>query len=283
MSPARRAEIAELAEAVSVTHTTTGAVNPRRVAAQRGISTSFGDYGDAFDGMLEYKNGRFHIFANLARLREADSPRTRFTMGHELGHYFIDEHRNALASGKVSPHLSRCEFESLLLAEQEADHFAANFLMPASRFREAAAGKRSGFDGVLELAGEFGTSLTSTAIRCATMDISPCVVIKWHWHGYKWKYFSRSMFRRHFKEVVEVPEKLPAECATRRALAHEAPPDCGFFQNGTLASSWFPWVRHEDFLDVVLVEEAVPLGRYGALAMLYPRRGCPILGRRGPP
>lgn len=100
------------------------------VAHQKGISTSFGAYGDGFDGMLEYKEGRFHIFCNLDRIGSPDSTRSRFTMAHELGHYYIDGHRNVLASGDIPPHLSRCEFESSQLAEQEADHFAGSFLMP---------------------------------------------------------------------------------------------------------------------------------------------------------
>lgn len=267
---------AELAEAVSDAYCPTGPVVPQRVAAEKGITLSFGHYGEAFDGMLECRNGRFHIFCNLVRLATPTSPRARFTMGHELGHYYIDEHRHALASGRIPPHLSHCEFESPLLAEQEADHFAANLLMPENRFRRTAMGAGRGFGAVLSLVGHFGNSLTSTAIRYASVDVFPCAVIKWHWRGYRWKCFSSSMFRRRFQRVFELPEKLPEDSATRMALAQKATPECGYFQSGTLASAWFPWVRREDTLDVILIEEAVPLGRYGALTMLYPQWDCPI-------
>ena len=207
-------------------------------------------------------------------------------MAHELGHYYIDGHRNVLASGDIPPHLSRCEFESSLLAEQEADHFAANLLMPEDRFRKAGKGKGTGFDCILELVEEFGTSLTSTAIRYASLDMSPCAVIKWHWRGYRWKCFSSSMFRRHFRLMFEVPEKLAQDCATLKALAQEPVPACGYFRTGTLSSAWFPLVRRDDFLDVVLVEQAIPLGRYGALTLLSPMPDCPILRKdplRPPP
>ena len=278
MSAERRREVAELAETVSEAHCSRGAVDARSVAESKGISVSFGDYGEAFDGMLECRHGQFHIFCNLARLRLAKSPRARFTLGHELGHYYIDEHRNALMSGRIPPHLSRCEFESPLLAEQEADHFAANFLMPEDRFRRFAQGAGRGFSPVLSLLGEFGTSLTSTAVRYASLNLSPCAVIKWHWRGHTWTCFSSSMFRRRFRQVYRMPEKLPADSATRLALAQRAPPDCGYFRSGTLASAWFPRVRSADVLDVVLIEEASPLGRYGALTMLYPPRDCAIFG-----
>ncbi|MCP4754255.1 MAG: ImmA/IrrE family metallo-endopeptidase [Proteobacteria bacterium] len=279
MSPERRREIADLAEAVSEEFCGAGPVDLAQVAYQKGISTSFGAYGNGFDGMLECRDGRFHIFCNLDRLGSPDSPRARFTMAHELGHYYIDGHRNLLASGNIPPHLSRCEFESSQLAEQEADHFAANLLMPESRFRKAGKGREPGFECILELVKEFGTSLTSTAVRYVSLDMWPAALIKWHWRGYRWKSFSSSMFRRHFSQMFEVPEKLTADCATLKALAQQPPPDCGYFSSGTLSSAWFPFVKIDDFLDVVLVEEAVPMGRYGALTMLSALPDCPILKR----
>lgn len=284
MSATRRSEIAELAEAVSAAYCPTGPVDPLRIAAEKQITFSFGDYGEAFDGMLECRSGRFHIFCNRARVGERSSPRARFTAAHELGHFYIDEHRNALASGRVPPHLSHCEFESPLLAEQEADHFAANLLMPARRFSRAAPAAGMGFDSVLAMVHTFQVSLSSAAVRYANLNVYPCMVLKWHWRGTVWKCVSNSMFRRRFRQVFELPERLPPDSATRQALDQKKPPDCGYFRTGTLASLWFPWVRRDDLLDVVLTEEAVPMGRYGALTMLYPRLDCPIFGaavRRG--
>jgi len=277
MSPERRQEIAELAEAVSEEFCRVGPVDLVQVANQKKISTSFGAYGEGFDGMLEYKDGRFHIFCNLDRVGGPDSPRARFTLAHELGHYYIDGHRNLLASGGIPPHLSRCEFESSQLSEQEADLFAAHFLMPERRFRKAGKGKATGFACILKLANEFGTSLTSTAVRYVSLNMFPCVLIKWHWRGYRWKSFSSSMFRRYFSQMFETPEKLAKDCATLKALAQEPVPDSGYFRNGTLSSAWFPFVKHDDFLDVVLVEEAVPMGRYGALTLLSATPDCSIL------
>src|SRR5207247_1657430 len=108
---------------------------------------SFGRYGDAFDGLLEHRSGRFHVYANLDRVEREDSPRARFTLAHELGHYFIDEHRNALAAGLALSHPSFCDFESDLPVEKEADHFASNLLMPAKGFRKLAARAPLGLEG----------------------------------------------------------------------------------------------------------------------------------------
>lgn len=278
LPPARRQEIADLAEAVSELHCPTGRVDPGTIADNKGITLSYGDYGTAFDGMLEHRAGRFHIYCNTARTGLPDSPRARFTVAHELGHYYLDEHRLALVAQRVAPHPSHCDFESSLLAELEADHFAANLLMPERRFRRSVAGLGVGFGAVLTLADAYGASLTSVAVRYVTVHPLPCAAVKWHWQRHEWKCFSSSMFRRRFQRVFGAPARLPEESATRLALAQAEPPACGYFQSGTLASLWFPYVRREDALDVVLVEEAVPMGRYGALTMLYPRPDCPVFG-----
>ena len=270
----RLREIAALAEAVAEEHFPSGRVDPVQIARANGITMSFGEYGEAFDGMLEYKGGRWHIFCNRERSGERDAPRARFTLGHELGHYYIDEHRRALLAGRVSAHRSQCEYESPILAEQEADHFAANLLMPTGRFVVKAGASARGLAGIVSVAEAFGTSLTSTAIRYAESDLSPCAVVKWTWTGYSWKHLSSSAFRARLGRTFEAPGELAEGSPTRRALAHEAPPEEGFFRAGTTAAAWFPRVGAGGFRDAIFVEEAIPLGRFGVLTLLYPERNA---------
>jgi hypothetical protein len=274
MVPAARAcEIAELAEAVADEHCPAGRVEPQTIARAKGITLSFGAYGEAFDGMLEHRCRRFHIYCNLDRAGERDSPRARFTLAHELGHYYIDEHRNALAAGRVAAHGSQCEYESPILAEQEADLFAASLLMPAARFAARAKATTPGLEGILRLAGAFGTSLTSTAIRYAACDAMPCAVVKWDWRGCAWKCLSSATFQARFGRTVEAPEALAPGSPTARALAREAPPACGYFEAGTTAAAWFPRIRPGELRDVIFVEQAIGLGRYGVLSFLRPESG----------
>ena len=282
----RAAEIAELAEAVAEEHCPRGVVDPEAIARAAGITLSFGAYGDGFDGMLEHQegragapeNGRFHIFCNTDRVASADSPRARFTLAHELGHYYIDEHRLGLASGRVSPHPSQCDSESTILAEQEADHFAANLLMPSARFNAQARRSAPGLAGIIALADSFRTSLTSTAIRYAAADICPCAIVKWNWKGYAWKWLSSSTFQARLRRTFETPGELAEDSPTRRALAHQQPPACGYFESGTTAAAWFPRVGHErerstaplDDRNLIFIEQAIPLGAYGVLTFLCP-------------
>jgi len=55
------------------------------------------DFGDAFDGRLEYQRPRFIIFYNTKydawpHMGE-HHPKVKFTVAHELGHFFLNAHR----------------------------------------------------------------------------------------------------------------------------------------------------------------------------------------------
>ena len=270
---ARKDDIADLAAALADAHWTADRFDPAALARHNRISLSFGPYGDTFDGMLEHRAGRFHIYANLDRVASHDTPRARFTLAHELGHYTIDNHRLALAAGRAPAHRSTCDHQSPNLAEQEADHFAANMLMPASRFVPRAKRVTVGLEGILELALAFGTSLTSTAIRYAAADIAPCAIVKWQHRRYAWKWLSSATFASRFRRTVEAPDQLPPDSPTALALAGAAPTDRPFHQAGTTAAAWFPRVQPGEYRDVILIEQAVSLGRYGVLTFLTPHAG----------
>jgi len=209
----------------------------------------------------------------LDRVERAELPRARFTVGHELGHYFIDEHRNALKLGFAPSHPSFCEFESDLLVEREADHFASNLLMPGTRFKKLAVRVPTGLDGILRIAEFFGTSVTSTAIRYAKFDIVPCIVIKWNSDGFGWKWLSTETFRAKFRKTVETVNELPSDSPTVRAIAGESVPPQGFFSAGTTAAAWFPYIDDRGSRNAILIEHAMSLGRFGVLTFLYPESG----------
>ena len=273
LSFSRQNVISELAEQVASIHSLSVRVNPIEIAHAKHITNSFGPYGDGFDGMLEHKSGRFHIYLNGQRLETIGSARSRFTVAHELGHYFIDEHRLALQSGRVPAHGSRCEFESRNLVEQEADLFASNLLMPPLRFVPAARKVPLGLPGVLKLAVDFGVSLTSAAIRYCNSDVLACAVIKWGQDGYSWKMLSTETFRQQYRKTIESKDKIPRQSATALALTGKPIPPEGFFQTGATAASWFPYVDSKSYRNAIIIEQAIPLGRFGVLTFLYPDSG----------
>jgi Zn-dependent peptidase ImmA (M78 family) len=269
----RELEIVELAEAIAEEYSSSGRLDPLSVADDEGITTSFNNYSSSFDGMLEHRAGRFHIYCNLDRVGYRDSPRARFTLCHELGHYFIDEHRNALASGKAPAHPSRCEYESKNIVERQADLFASRLLMPKGKFLKASARHKIGLASILAMTEHFGTSVTSTAIRYVDSDILPCAVMKWGPDGLTWKSFSTDTFRARFRKTVETVDKLADDCATKRALRGEPVPQAGFFEQGTTVAAWFPFVRSGEGRNDILIEQAVALGRFGVLTFIFPAEG----------
>ena len=268
----RLAAIAELAEAVAEEHCPSGRVEPETILQRNDITLSFGQYEDAFDGMLEYDGESFHVYANLQRLRSSDSGRARFTLGHELGHFYIDDHRRALQTQGLSRHPSYADHQSDNPLEIEADHFACHLLMPTARFVKAAKGRKPGLETILALNDTFGTSITSTAIRFTRLDLAPCTLVKWQGSDFAWKWFSKSTYAAGYRRTIEEPSSVPPDSPTGRALAGESPPSSGVFQAGTLASSWYRGIVPGTPRDVVLIEQAVSLGEFGVLTFLCPEQ-----------
>ena len=261
---ARERELSDLAESVVEYHGKV--IEPLAIARAKGLTTSFNDYGNGFDGMLEVRSGRFHIYCNLRGLDGRDAPRARFTLAHELGHFFIDEHRQALLSGRVPAHKSICEFRSNRLVEAEADAFASSLLMPWSRFLPAAAKAKRGLYAVLELASQFRTSLTATALRYVRADLFPCVLVMWSREGYAWKWISRSAFVAGNRKTIESVDRLPRDSPTSRVLGGAT----GVHEAGTTKSVWFPFVDESSDLNTIYREQAIGIGRYGAMTLVYP-------------
>jgi Zn-dependent peptidase ImmA (M78 family) len=174
----RKAEISELAEAIALRFYKNSAIEPELIAKEQGITFSYNNYKNSFDGLLEHCSGLFHIYINSNRLRGDNNPRIKFTFAHELGHYFIDEHRNALKSGKTPSHPS---FNSLVAknpVEREADYFASCLLMPEKLFKKQCF--RRPFDPTLieDLAKFFQTSVSSVIFRYFELNLFPMLIIK---------------------------------------------------------------------------------------------------------
>lgn len=168
-------------------------------------------------------------------------------------------------SGQAPRHGSFCDYQSPHLVEVEADCFASSLLMPRARFQASA--KRAGRDleGVTQLAKQYCTSITATALRLVQLDLSPCVVLKWQDGKYAWKRLSASAFAKGYRKTVEDPARLPRDCATAKVLRGEAE---GVLSAGTTASTWFPFVQPSSDWNTIFTEQAISLGRFGALTFL---------------
>jgi hypothetical protein len=141
--------------------------------------------------------------------------------------------------------------------------------MPEQRFRNAIRKAKPGWETIRQLSTSFGTSWTSTAIRYVALCDHPCAIIKWNPGEYAWKWLSESFFSASIRKTIESTERITVGSATSRALAGESPGESGYFQNGTVASAWFPYVTAGSLRDAILIEAAVPLGKFGVLTVLH--------------
>lgn len=188
LSIGRKKVLATFADFIATEDGTYGLpVDVVKIAKDNGITYSLNDYQKYFDGMLEHESGSFHIFINNHGKLNMNTPRLRFSFAHELGHYFIDEHRTMLEAGNSLYCPSFYKMHQKQIIEKEADYFASNLLMPESKFGPLCKGVFS-YELVERLQRIFNTSLSATLFRYMELGEIPimvvCVVggiIKYEW------------------------------------------------------------------------------------------------------
>lgn len=99
----------------------------------------------------------------------------RFSIAHELGHYFLDGHCDQLLA--TGAHVSRAGQGASDPFEQEADAFASALLMPRGLFGNRLRADDLCLDLLLRLAGEFDTSLVATGLRLTELSREPVAVL----------------------------------------------------------------------------------------------------------
>lgn len=201
-------ELNNLASSIADYYFPNGQIDPIVIAEKNNITYSFGNYSDAFDGLIECEDAKFHIFINLNRLQQAYSERARFTFAHELGHYFIDNHRNSLLKGLSPSHCSQTGFKSRNRAERQADYFASCLLMPESSFTKYCYRKKFEYRIIEELSKKYGTSKSATALRFCAIGNHPIMVVYSYKNSIRW-FWSSQDFR--FRWLRNGKDKLPED------------------------------------------------------------------------
>lgn len=255
---ARKKELAELAEFISIDYCPHSMVLPELITEKSGVTYNYGEYGDCFDGLLEHDSNDFHVYLNTQNIQSTDNARLRFSFAHELGHFFIDEHRNALKKGK-SLHKSYYRFQRKNIVEMEADHFASNLLMPTSRFKQAVQTRKFDFSLIESLTKEFGTSLSATLLKYIEIDAYPIMVV-----------FSRDNMIEYSWKSNDFPYKYFIEHSSKKTPPLTVAGD--YFNNGLKcddteiveASEWFS--SYDDIRGIKLFEKCI-FPNYGKIAI----------------
>lgn len=162
-----------------------------RIVEDENLDVFYDNYeSNTFDGMTIFDKGLFYIHLNLDNGNRADKERGRFTLAHELGHYFIDTHRIGLKNGLLEPHPSHTNKSNFFSIEREADYFASCLLMPEERFRKDIGNKKFGIEVIDFLRTEYKVSRTACALRFADIGNYPLLVVFAENNKVKWAYSS---------------------------------------------------------------------------------------------
>lgn len=150
-------------------------IDPKAIARERGIQVVAKPMeSEGVSGMLVRLGNDFAI-AYATHLQNEGFE--NFSVGHELGHYLLPGHADAVITGDSGSHLSRAGFSSGNKFEIEADRFAASFLMPRHLFYPAIQQAGSGLAAIENLAVLCKTSLHATAIRYTQCTREPVAII----------------------------------------------------------------------------------------------------------
>ena len=258
---ARRRTLSDLADFIATENDPSGfPLNLALIAENEGLTYNLGDYEDYFDGMLEYDGGHFHIFLNDHGKYSIDTPRIRFSFAHELGHYFIDEHRQVLESGKSLHIPSRYLLEQKDPVEKEADFFASCLLMPESVFCQKSAGQFS-YQRITDLQLVFGTSLSATLIRYMQIGPYPICVIMVRDGVIKHKWFSDDFPYKNLKTDYR--------CSVPKYTCAGDYPNNLYNQAETVeVSAWFR--SYEDLTGLTLNEHCIyPSSGFDTISILW--------------
>lgn len=233
------------------------------VASDPNLYAEGADFQDAFDGRLEYIGPRFLLAYNTKYDRWPHMgdhhPKVRFTVGHELGHYFIDEHREYLRH-RGAGHCSLTEFQSQVQVERQADCFSAGLLMP--RYMLAPAINKVQFptlDLVKEVAHCYRVSLTGLLVRWTQLSDFPCAVVALSQDGVKWGWVSEA-----FRAAGAYRVLRSSQTGSRKASEFlRTDPTLSNYREGKgsgLADQWLDFDR--DHIGVDEFYAVIPYGRY---------------------
>ncbi|MDB5142512.1 MAG: ImmA/IrrE family metallo-endopeptidase [Mucilaginibacter sp.] len=264
MDSYRYEELTQLAESVAEENFSEGRTNLISIIDKNPIIIIRGNYECYFVGILRYEADRFYLYLNMDQLHEDNNPRIRFTIAHELGHYFIDEHRNLLKQG-VS--LSFNKQQNNYFIEKEANHFASFLLMPRQRFITRAFDFENGLIAILGLAKEFETSIECTSIQYIILNCCTGIIIRWN-EDFSVKFVLAS---DSLSKITGIASKPTVKINSKYILdifQGANPITNEIFERATKLSRWVASVPPNSKNDLIGLEQTFKMGNYGGITLI---------------
>ena len=223
---------------------------------------------EGVSGMLLRHGGTFGI---LYSTRIPNLGFQRFSIAHELGHYFIDGHLDQIPfDGNM--HSSRADFVSSDRYEREADHFAACLLMPTALVRGIIDKAPAGLCGVEAVQKRANASLTAAAIRYVGLtDAAAAIIVS---SNSKVNYCFMSEALRELKGIDWLRKGLPVPSDTLTESILHKPEEERREARAEGESDIRTWLGGQRSVEAW--EEVIGLGSYGRVLTVIT---CPNLVR----
>lgn len=244
-------------------------VDPLAIAAKKDIMVQAKpDTADGVSGILVKAGDTFGI---MYATHIQNPGFQRFSIAHELGHYFMSGHSDALLSAGF--HASHAGFVSNDPYEQEADFFAAALLMPQRAFSLALDEHEPGMACIDALHRRCETSMTATAIRYSALTRDGVAVIMSRGPTIDWCFMSDGLKQAKGLNFLRKGTPVPANTATSEFNADKDNVRVGQRHSGE--GSLRDWMDGDRAYRVI--EEVVGLGQYGRTLTVLT---CPSLTLR---
>ncbi len=140
-------------------------IDPQEIADSLNISVVPHNFSDNISGVFFRKNGKLYLGVNSSQHEH----RQRFTIAHEIGHYILHSQETLHYDTHHDTHPSEVSFRADNISsfeETEANHFAAELLMPEDSVQELI---ESGVTSIQELAEKFDVSKDAMQYRLVNL------------------------------------------------------------------------------------------------------------------
>jgi len=204
-------------------------------------------------GRIEYHGSvkRFLLFHHHTGGSIIGEWQVRFSISHELAHYYIPEHRRTLMHGQA--HSSQSGFICDLALEREADIFAATLLIPPATLSTLLGRNELSLKKIEALARRCNTSDVAAAIRAARASEETAIAVLSRGGQVLFAAASDEARALGFGWV----DQIPATSATAKISKDSD-------ERTTSSREWFPSARY----DLIGWEEVRRLGSSGLVLTL---------------
>ncbi|MFV5494079.1 ImmA/IrrE family metallo-endopeptidase [Acinetobacter towneri] len=182
----------------------------------------------------------------------------RFSVAHELGHYFLDGHIDHVLPNDGF-HQSHAGFSSQDPYEREADSFAVGLLMPSKLFRRLIGRHPLGLVDIEAAAETCKTSLTATAIRYVELTSDAIAIIVST--GLTIDYCIMSEAMKSFRNLTWFKRGALVPLNTETARFNADPSRGLRGERSSIKIDILDWLGGTN--SSILTEEVIGLGNYG--------------------